>query len=362
MNATPDPSRDPRDPRGLLGRVAGSVTGRMVDAVDDLVLDHVDVDALLERVDVNALLDRVDTTRLLDRVDVDRLLEQVDVDRLLDRVDVDRLAARIDVERLLAGVDLEAIVRRSGIPDIVAESTGRVAGSALDLARRQLVGLDVLVDSVVDRVVDLVLVRLLRRGGLERRNGPPALDIEGPVISDGVRMNVSGHYAGALSRAAALALDAVTIVTTYTIGYAGLDQLSKALLQRQLSGEYSSPIAATLLVVWGFLYVFGSLAVAGRTLGKAVVGLQVLARSGRPVTVPQALLRTLLLPLSAVLFGAGFLLAVVQRDNRSLHDLLAGTCVVYDWGERSALLPGPLSDFLTRTGARPGAGGGNARA
>lgn len=351
---TPDEPGRPAasDPRGLLGRVAGSVTGRVVDAVDDLVLDHVDVDALLERVDVNALLDRVDTTRLLDRVDVDRLLEQVDVDRLLDRVDVDRLMSRVDVEALLAGVDLEAIVRRSGVPDIVAESTGRVAGSALDLARRQLVGLDVLVDRVVDRVVDAVLVTVLRRQAMPRRNGPPELQIDAPLAADDPRMDVTGHYAGSLSRAAALGLDLAAIITTYTLGYAGLDKLTEALLQRQLSGDYGAPVAATLLVGWGFLYVFGSLAVAGRTLGKAVVGLQVVHRSGRPISVRQSLLRTLILPLSAALLGLGFLLAVVQRDNRALHDLLAGTSVVYDWGERTVQLPGPLSDFLARSGAR----------
>lgn len=48
----------------------------------------------------------------------------------------------MDLDALLRDVELEGLVQRSGVPDIVAQSTSRVAGSALDLARRQLAGLD----------------------------------------------------------------------------------------------------------------------------------------------------------------------------------------------------------------------------
>lgn len=125
---------------GLFGRVAGAVTGRVVDAVP--------IEEILDQIDVNALLDRVD---------VDHLLERVDVNRLLDRVDVDRLLARADVETL---------VQRAGIPDIVADTTGDLAGRTLDVARRQVVGLDAVVGGIVDR--------LLRRTG-PGPAGPAAL-------------------------------------------------------------------------------------------------------------------------------------------------------------------------------------------
>lgn len=356
VSDAPDETAGQPGGRSLLGRMAGSVTGRLVDAVDDVVLDNVDLDAVLERIDVDRLLDRIDVNRVLDRVDTTRLLDRVDVDRLLDQVDVDRLLARVDVEAFLEGVDLEAIVRRSGVPDIVAESTGRVAGSALDVARRQLVGLDVLVDKVVDRGVDQIFTRVLRRPPMPRRNGPPLLEVDGPVETDGPRRNVTGHYAGTLSRAAAVALDITAVITSYTIGYAGLDKLTQALLNRQLSGDYAAPFAATVLVLWGFFYVFGSLAIAGRTLGKTVVGLRVTDRTGRTLGVGQAAVRTLALPFSVLTLGAGFAIAIVQRDNRALHDLIARTSVVYDWGERSVQLPGPLSDFIARSEARLDAG------
>ena len=134
----------------LLGRVAGAVTERVVDTVDpDIVLEHVDLNALLSRVDLDAVLARVD------------------MDALLARVDLNTLLADVDLDALLRNVDLEALVRRSGIPDIVAESTYSMAGSALDLARRQLVGLDVVVDRIVDR--------LMRRSEEQRLEGPASL-------------------------------------------------------------------------------------------------------------------------------------------------------------------------------------------
>ncbi len=139
----------PPPDHGLFSRVAGAVTGTVVDAgpVDE-ILEHVDIDAVLDQVDVN------------------HLLERVDVNRLLDRVDVDRLLARADVNRLLAGVDVEELVQRAGIADIVADTTGQLAGRSLDVARRQLVGLDTLVAGMVDR-------DRRRRGPAPL--GPPAL-------------------------------------------------------------------------------------------------------------------------------------------------------------------------------------------
>ena len=43
---------------------------------------------------------------------------------------------------------------------------------------------------------------------------------------------------------------------------------------------------------------------------------------------------------------------VVQREHRSLHDLIARTCVVYDWGDRSAEMPGPLSQTFSTEPSR----------
>lgn len=314
----------------LLGRVAGAVTERVVVTVDpDIVLEHVDLNALLSRVDLDAVLARVD------------------MDALLARVDINTLLADVDVDALLRNVDLEALVRRSGIPDIVAESTYSMAGSALDVARRQLVGLDVVIDRIVDR--------LMRRSEAERRDGPLSLVAARgatPDLRNGrirrVRRSVSGHYAGAISRAAAALIDGLLIAGLYTLGVAGFSFLLDMFTSMSLTGDRSTLLGIAAFVIWAFCYVFISLAITGRTIGKGLTGLRVVRADGTAPGVRTMFVRTLVFPLSVVFFGIGLLLIVVQREHRSFHDLIAKTCVVYDWGDRSAEMPGPLSDFLDR--------------
>ncbi|MFU8841296.1 MAG: RDD family protein [Nitriliruptoraceae bacterium] len=63
---------------------------------------------------------------------------------------------------------------------------------------------------------------------------------------------------------------------------------------------------------------------------------------------PSALVRVLLLPVSLALLGLGFAVMLLDRERRALHDRIAGSAVVYDWGGRPAELPTPLSRWLER--------------
>ncbi len=52
-----------------------------------------------------------------------------------------------------------------------------------------------------------------------------------------------------------------------------------------------------------------------------------------------AVVRVIAFPLSSVLFGFGFLLILLKRDRRALHDLIASSsAVVYSWNARAARL------------------------
>ena len=62
---------------------------------------------------------------------------------------------------------------------------------------------------------------------------------------------------------------------------------------------------------------------------------------------------SLVFPLSIIVCGLGFVGILVQRDRRALHDLLAGTAVIYSWDARAARLR-----FLARTAGRPRPGPG----
>lgn len=336
--------------RSILGRFAARANDRVLDFVDpDVVLDHVDVNALLDRVEVNRLLDRVDVNELLDRVDVNQLLERVDVNALLDRADVDALMARADVDALLERVDVKALVDRAGIPEIVAESTGQLGGSALNLFRRPLVGMD--------EIVFRGLVSLIGRDPNAYPSGPGGLvawveEHSGERVEEDRPATKTGRYAGPVSRLLAFAADSLLVASGFTLVVAGLTFLIRLFLPDFSLPEDTGLGYAVALGAWAFLYNWVGLAVWGKTPGKALLGLRVVTREGSVVlTGRQALLRTLTYPLSFALFGVGLLGVVFNTERRAWHDRFAGSAVVYDWGSRTVAMPTPLAEYLRRKGA-----------
>jgi uncharacterized RDD family membrane protein YckC len=67
----------------------------------------------------------------------------------------------------------------------------------------------------------------------------------------------------------------------------------------------------------------------GATLGKMAIGAKITMLDGSPIGYNRALMRWLASRLSEFLFFSGFLLIGLRGDKRALHDLLAGTKVVY---------------------------------
>ena len=84
------------------------------------------------------------------------------------------------------------------------------------------------------------------------------------------------------------------------------------------------PLAAFLCLLDGG-YVVALTAAGGQTLGKMAWGLRVADAAGGPVSVPQAVLRTLWTPASLTV---GILWVFFEREGRALHDVLAGTRVL----------------------------------
>jgi uncharacterized RDD family membrane protein YckC len=70
----------------------------------------------------------------------------------------------------------------------------------------------------------------------------------------------------------------------------------------------------------------------------AAVGVRVVRKDGGDVNGWHAVLRVIVFPLSFLVFGLGFLMIVVSRRQRALHDFIAGTEVVYSWNARAARL------------------------
>jgi Predicted membrane protein/domain len=84
---------------------------------------------------------------------------------------------------------------------------------------------------------------------------------------------------------------------------------------------------AVLLGVTNFL-VFPML--NGQSLGKTFTGIRIVSKDGRAAGYRQILLRHLVgYPLIPLTCGLGFLLSLFNAKGRALHDIIAGTVVVY---------------------------------
>jgi uncharacterized RDD family membrane protein YckC len=97
------------------------------------------------------------------------------------------------------------------------------------------------------------------------------------------------------------------------------------------------------LLVWFWIPVV----LFGRTLTMALVGVAVVDRGGGIVNSRQAFVRALVLPISVTILALGLIGMVVGRERRTLHDVVAGTVVVYDWGAREAEQPVTIREQLS---------------
>lgn len=330
--------------RSPVGRLFGAIVPRAVDAIDaNELVETIDLDALLERIDINELLERIDMERLLERVDVERIIQRVDVDgiigrvdidgivgrvdlnELMTRVDVDALVGRIDLDQLLLKVDLPALVARAGIQDIVAEASTGMAARMLDLVRRQLVGLDLIITRGIDK--------LMRRPLPELPSGP---------------LTPTGRPAGPVSRMLAFLVDAALVSVLFTMGVS----LGRTLVELFTGDQFhptdgAGPIWAAAYFGWWGLYLWVSLEIAGRTPGKALVGMRVIGVDGAPLGPGRAFWRVVSFPFSFIL-GLGFIPGVVRTDRRAFHDLVARSQEVVDWGDRAAQMPSALERWVVR--------------
>jgi uncharacterized RDD family membrane protein YckC len=143
----------------------------------------------------------------------------------------------------------------------------------------------------------------------------------------------AGRYAGPATRLAAYAVDTVVSTVVFAVLVVGfvavVDIVSGAKIRLQVPAEIGAPAAGA----WLFSYYFASWATAEKTPGMALLGLRVARRDGSEIRVGQAALRTLVLPVSFI-GGLGFVGIVIGREHRALHDVLAGTTVLYDWEAR----------------------------
>lgn len=164
------------------------------------------------------------------------------------------------------------------------------------------------------------------------------------------RAVLQGHYAGAASRFAAYAVDVGVTSGVFLAALVVISFAADVITGHAVTWSKDNIVVGVIFVAWQFTYYAYSWAAGGKTVGMALLGVRVVRSDGAAAGPRRAVVRTLAFPLSFLVFGLGFVGILLQRDRRALHDLIAGTAVIYDWDARAARLR-----FLARGGqAGPG--------
>ncbi len=151
-------------------------------------------------------------------------------------------------------------------------------------------------------------------------------------------VTAQGNYAGSVSRFLAYAIDLFASTAVYTLVLAAISYVVQIVSGKQVSWNRQDIVVVVTYVAWEFFYFGYSWAVSGRTFGMAVLGVRVVRADGAVAEPWRGVVRSLVFPLSFLLLGLGFLGILVQRERRALHDLIAGTAVIYAWDARAARL------------------------
>lgn len=140
-----------------------------------------------------------------------------------------------------------------------------------------------------------------------------------------------GQRAGVVTRLVSALIDSVLASLGLGAAYAALTALLFILDPK----GFSFPSPSLVFTVAGYLallaaYLTVGWTASGRTYGCLVMGLRVVGPRGRKLRLPGALVRACLY----TIFPVGLFWCAVNRENRSLQDLLLRTSVVYDWQPR----------------------------
>jgi uncharacterized RDD family membrane protein YckC len=155
-----------------------------------------------------------------------------------------------------------------------------------------------------------------------------------PVLTVGRQ----GHYAGVVSRGLAFAADLGVLWGIYSLIVFGVSLAAQLITGNTFKLGSHQAIDLVVLTVWWFVYFAYQWASGGRTVGMAIFGLRVVQKDGQPISVRQAMLRAVLMYASFLFAFVAAIWILLQRERRSIHDLIAGTAVVYNWDARAARL------------------------
>ncbi len=158
-----------------------------------------------------------------------------------------------------------------------------------------------------------------------------------------------GHYAGFVSRFIAVLIDIIIIigvliilgaVTQLMIQFFQLQDILTALNTYIQSVPWLNNVIGFLTFLSSVTFVFFTYTVllwvftGGLTVGKAVMGVRIVRVDGSRLTFWRAWARYIMFWVAVIPLGLGLLWVLINDERRGWHDLIVGTCVIYDWEAR----------------------------
>jgi uncharacterized RDD family membrane protein YckC len=309
--------------------------GQAIGAALNPIVECMDVDGVVRRIDVNDVVSRIAINDLLDRIDLATLLDRIDWDRQLSRVNFNSISRKLDIND---------IVGRSDMGAILAQSTAGVFTTVLDLIRTHIVQ----VDLDIHHMVRFNFIRQ-HEGVLPPKPGPARQRDNDRMGYPNGKFNkaiaVQGRYTGFFPKAVAIFLDIGFITVTFAV-WCIIIKLCWMLFLHESNEDAKKKVdrgnlsIVILFCVYWFLHFFLSVSIAGRTVGMSIVGIMVVdAKTGsEEITIGQAFVRTLVLPLTTTIFPPLGAFGLIRRDGRMFHDSVANTGIVYCWDAHLAML------------------------
>lgn len=245
---------------------------------------------------------------------------------------VDMLDMQQVIDHVIPRIDLPEVIDEIDLAGIIREGTKGLGEETLDSARAGLMALDQGSSRLVDKILhrkeprDLVITS-------ERHPQSAVPEVLAPVnqyrdIRSERAQQLQGLRAGFFSRALASGTDVLLVLCVYVAGVVVVSIAWDLFFSKSVSVSVP-PHWLNELTVWIVLVVYLTTgwASAGRTLGKQIMGLRVVCSDGSHLGLWRALLRAVL----CATFFPVLLLALVNRRNRGLEDVVCGTVVAYDW-------------------------------
>jgi uncharacterized RDD family membrane protein YckC len=159
-----------------------------------------------------------------------------------------------------------------------------------------------------------------------------------PAPPPAAQENLQGHYAGFASRFLAFAVDVAVLTAGFLILLAAVNFVADIVTGKSNHFSRYDTWVVVAYVIWAFIYFAHWWGLNGKTPGGGLFGVQVLTADGGDVSGRRAIGRALAFPLSFLILCLGFLGILLGDRRRALHDVIAGTVVVYSWDARAARL------------------------